>query len=104
MIFKIKFYFKDFFSKCDQIRRLLRIWSQILEKSLMENFIFCAVRHEIERLMIHPKFLREIYPFLFLNVVQKSFHCECTPALREKCPILCISPYSVQMRGNTDQK
>ena len=34
---------KDFFSKCDQIRRKLRIWSHLLKKSLMENFIFCAV-------------------------------------------------------------
>ena len=41
---KIKFFIKDFSSKYDQIRRKLRIWSHILEKSLMENFIFCAVR------------------------------------------------------------
>ena len=41
---KMKFYFKDFFSKCDQIRRFLRLWSHFLKKSLMENFIFCAVR------------------------------------------------------------
>ena len=34
---------KDFFSKCDQIRSFLRIWSHLLKKSLMENFIFCAV-------------------------------------------------------------
>ena len=34
---------KDLFSKCDQIHRKLRIWSHLLEKSLMENFIFCAV-------------------------------------------------------------
>ena len=34
---------KDFFSKCGQIRSFLRIWSHILKKSLMENFIFCAV-------------------------------------------------------------
>ena len=40
----IKFSIKDFFSKCDQIRRKLRIWSQSLKKSLMENFIFCAVK------------------------------------------------------------
>ena len=38
-----KFSIKDFFSKCDQIRRYLRIWSHLLKKSLMENFIFCAV-------------------------------------------------------------
>ena len=43
---KMKFPIKDFFSKCDQIRRNLRIWSHLLKKSLMENFIFCAVRGE----------------------------------------------------------
>ena len=40
---KIKFFIKDFFSKCDQIHRKLRIWSHLLKKSLMEKFIFCAV-------------------------------------------------------------
>ena len=40
---KIKFFIKDFFSKCDQIWRKLWIWSHLLKKSLMENFIFCAV-------------------------------------------------------------
>ena len=32
----MKFSIKDFFNKCDQIRRKLK-------KSLMENFVFCAV-------------------------------------------------------------
>ena len=40
---KMKFYIMDFFSKCNQICRKLRIWSNLLQKSLMENFIFCAV-------------------------------------------------------------
>ena len=40
---KMKFSINDFFSKYDQIRRKLRIWSHILKKSLMENFIFSAV-------------------------------------------------------------
>ena len=40
---KMEFSIKDFFSKYDQIRRKLWIWSQLLKKSLMENFIFCAV-------------------------------------------------------------
>ena len=40
---KIKLSMKDFFSKYDQIRRKLRIWSHLLKKSLMENFIFSAV-------------------------------------------------------------
>ena len=34
---KAKFSMKDFFSKCDQI------WSYLLKKFLMENFILCAV-------------------------------------------------------------
>ena len=37
---KMKFSIKDFFSKCDQICSFLRIWSHLLKKSLMENFIF----------------------------------------------------------------
>ena len=41
---KMKFSIKDLFSKCGQIRRKLRIWLHLLKKSLMENFIFCAVR------------------------------------------------------------
>ena len=40
---KLKFPIKDFFSKCDQTRCFLRIWSHLLNKSLMENFIFYAV-------------------------------------------------------------
>ena len=40
---KMKFSIKYFFSTCDQIRSFLRIWSHLLQKSSMENFIFCAV-------------------------------------------------------------
>ena len=36
---------KYFFRECDQIRRKLRIWSHLLKKSLMENFIFCGVHY-----------------------------------------------------------
>ena len=43
----MKFSNKDFFSKCDQIRRKLWIWSHLLKKPLMENFIFCAVFRKI---------------------------------------------------------
>ena len=39
----MKFSIKDFFSKCDEIRSFLRIWSHLLKKSFMENFILCAV-------------------------------------------------------------
>ena len=39
----MKFSIKNFFSKWEQIRRKLRIWSHLLKKSLMKNFIFCVV-------------------------------------------------------------
>ena len=37
------FFINGYFNKCDQIRSFLWIWSHLLKKSLMENFIFCAV-------------------------------------------------------------
>ena len=39
----MKFSVKDFFSKCDQIRSKPLIWSHLLKKSLIENFIFRAM-------------------------------------------------------------
>ena len=39
---KMKLSIKDFFSKCDQILNFLRIWSHLLNKSSVENFIFCV--------------------------------------------------------------
>ena len=41
----MKFSSKDIFSKCDQIGSFLRIWSHLLNKSLMENFIFCPLHY-----------------------------------------------------------
>ena len=37
---KMKFSIKDFFRKCDQIRRKLRIWSNLLKKTLNEKVDF----------------------------------------------------------------
>ena len=39
----MKYSIKGLFIKCDQIHSFLRIWSHLLKKSLIENFIFCAV-------------------------------------------------------------
>ena len=45
----MKFSIKDFLSKCDPICRKLRIWSNLLKKFLMENFIFlCTVVYDAE--------------------------------------------------------
>ena len=60
----MKFSIKDFFGKCDQIRYFLRIWSDLLNKSLMENFIFCAavlVKEVSNRLVSLCRSLRYIY-------------------------------------------
>ena len=40
---KMNFFIKEFFSKCDQIPSILRNLSHLLKKSLIGNFIFCAV-------------------------------------------------------------
>ena len=40
----MKFSIRDFFSKYNQMRSFLRIWSHLLKKSLMENFIFDEVK------------------------------------------------------------
>ena len=45
----MKFSFKDFFSKCDQIRRKLRIWSPLLKKFKKANFIFSAVLYRNQK-------------------------------------------------------
>ena len=42
---KMKFSMKDFFRKCGKIRSFLLIWSHLLKKPFIENFIFCAVLH-----------------------------------------------------------
>ena len=39
----MKFSIKSFFSKCDQIRSFLLIWSHLLKKFVMKNLIFCAM-------------------------------------------------------------
>ena len=56
---KSKFSIRDFFSKCDQIRSFLRIWAHLMKKSLMENFIFCAM--DDKNLVPSPKFLQYIF-------------------------------------------
>ena len=44
----MNFSFKDYFSKYDQIRSKLRIWSHLLKKSLMKNLIFlCSLNSVI---------------------------------------------------------
>ena len=64
---KMKFSIKDLFSKCDQIRSLLRIWSHLLKKYLMENFILCAVR-----LVIYSTFAMKFNHAKLYEVTRKA--------------------------------
>ena len=58
---KMKFSIKDFFSKYDQIRRKLRIWSHLRKKSLMENFIFCAVSLPLYKILTNIFLVKLFY-------------------------------------------
>ena len=44
---KMKFFIMGFFSKCNQIHIFIRIWSHLLNKSSMENFIFWVVKSDV---------------------------------------------------------
>ena len=55
---KMKFSIKHFLSKCDQARSLLRSWSNLLKKSLMESFIFCTVRVVLKILFYFNSLMR----------------------------------------------
>ena len=39
----MRFPIKDFFSRCNEIRKKLWICANLLKKSSIENFIFCKV-------------------------------------------------------------
>ena len=98
----MKFSIKDFFSKCDQIRRKLRIWSQLLKKSLMENFIFCAVvfayllLDQNHKLSITPKsFILDVASFLLVQIHNNSkfvrkWACVITALWMDMNPILLL--------------
>ena len=62
---KMKFPIKDFFSKYDQIRSFLWIWSHLLKESLMGTSFFCAV------ISLHGSKLR-----FFISATAK-FHLTC---------------------------
>ena len=81
---KAKFSIKDFFSKCDQIRSFPRIWSHLLRKSLMENFLFCALsKLKVGGLFefLNHRFLTPFASFIFflsnlLHFLSFSYSCK----------------------------
>ena len=84
----MKFFIKDFFSKCDQIRSFLRIWSHLLKKSLMENFFFCAVMKSLQDL--HYK----LNTGMILIEMHESFHI-ITNSTSQTPPIMLFRKYQL---------
>ena len=74
----MKFSFKNFFGKCDQICSFLRTWSHLLKKSLMENFIFCAMcgnlknKRQMCLLLVTRKLLIEVLFNSFLISIRNA--------------------------------
>ena len=62
---------KDF-SKCEKMRRKLRVCAHLLKKSLMVNFIFSAVKHVYHLSHSYPdsfEGLNLTSPIIFINTI-----------------------------------
>ena len=76
----MKFSIQDFSSKCDQIRRKLWILSHLLDKSLIENLIFCPVGAKQEEVVIssiqrrHASFFTSFIKKFSFCMAQKNIH------------------------------
>ena len=108
---KMRFSIKDFFGKCDQSRRKLQIWSQLLKKSLMENFIFCAVKifklgdvivmqiakHEYPRIFKQCWYLKTLVRFQLVIAckLDRAFNLFLTNFWRNK--FLFVEPFSITL-------
>ena len=69
----MKFSIKDLFSKCDQILSFMRIWSHLLKKSLMENFIFCLVILKVYLYLLRKGSLEKTLQVSIADNVSKTF-------------------------------
>ena len=69
----VKFSIKGFFSKCDQIRRKLRIWSHLLKKSLIKKLHFLCIVMEITRVYMCASEIWSFSNFCFQskNIMRK---------------------------------
>ena len=83
---KTKFSIEDLFSKFNQIERKLRIWSYLLKKSLIGNFIFCVAIGIIDTTMIYcESFISQVFnPKLILvkyNSIKSSYYRKKPPQI-----------------------
>ena len=89
---KMEFSIRDFFSKCNQIRWKLGIWSHLQKKPLIEIFIFLcsACRTLVAKGSIYNESKKLCYrnKFEFISHQQIIFSHLWEDALCEKCPYL----------------
>ena len=78
---KMKFSVNDFFSKCDQIRSFLRIWSHLLEKSLMETSFFMQCNYQTATKNKHfvPRKKAERFIYIVLARTIHIWKMSCIP-------------------------
>ena len=80
---KMKFSTNDLFSECDQMGNFLMILLHLLKKSLMENFILCAVQK-----LILFYFILFFFFFFFFWMIEDCF-CWVT---QRKCYFMLFHP------------
>ena len=74
----MNFSIKDFFSRYNQIRRKLRIWSHILKKSIMENFILQIVDCK-KNLLFQATKRKSVFIHCFNNFIEIALRHGCSP-------------------------
>ena len=75
----MKFSITNFFGKCDQIRRKLRIWSHLLKNPIMENFIFSVLQSTSTQITFYINYTvwnQFIIEILAVFYIQIWFKCE----------------------------
>ena len=99
----MKFSIKDFFNKSKQIHSFMRIWSHLLKKSLMENFIFRALILKANYLAICPYWLLLLPAKLSIgqfNPIMSIFPCFLTFLLQHRSQFSTFIQYSLNIFKN----
>ena len=89
----MKFSANDFFSKCEQIHNILRIWLHFLKKSLEENLIICTALYlQIQYKCKNRHYVKSVR--MRENADQNNSEYEhflCSDTDQIKCSICCIA-------------
>ena len=101
---KMKFSIKDFYSKCDQIRSFLRIWSHLLKKLLMENLCIVSFSSCLKSLRLTT--LDDLQNYIKIQKLLLFEHLEFNPFILSLASHLVVNFYvwffrKLQISGET---